>query len=168
MIVLRRGEILARHRKMHLFGGLGEDTALTAGESLALLETPLGPAALALCFDIRFPELFRAHVRRAPSLLLIPSQWPHPRIQHWRLLLRARAVENLAYAVGVNAAGSPEINRLHGHSAVVDPWGERLWEAGQEEAVGLVDLHLQRVKECRAKLPALGLARDDLLGPSTK
>ncbi len=165
MTVLRRGETVATCRKLHLFEGLGEHEALTPGEVPVVLETPMGTAGLAICYDLRFPELFRWHSRRGAVLLVLPAQWPLPRIAHWRLLVQARAVENVAFIAGVNVAGHAEINRLHGHSMVVDPWGEILWEAGQEPAVGVVDLDLARLREARAKISAVGEFREDLIVP---
>jgi predicted amidohydrolase len=130
-----------------------------------MMETTLGPAGLALCYDLRFPELFRWCARRDAALFLLPAQWPHPRIGHWRLLCQARAVENLAFLVGVNAAGDSEIDRLYGHSIVVDPWGEVLWEPDQEEVVGIVDLEPERLTRARGRLNVQSDAREDLLAP---
>jgi predicted amidohydrolase len=164
-MVLRGGQPIATYRKMHLFAGLGEDAALTAGSDLSTFETPLGTAGLALCYDLRFPELFRRLQSRGVSLLVVPAQWPGPRIEHWRLLARARAVENLSHLIGVNVASLPEIDRLHGHSLVVGPWGDVLWEAGEGEELGIVDLRAEAVAEARERLPALDDIRPDLLRP---
>ena len=165
LIVLNRREVVATYRKLHLFEGLGERESFRPGRSPVLMETPLGPAGLALCYDLRFPELFRWYRRRKARLFIVPAQWPEPRIEHWRLLARARAVENLAYFVGVNCAGQPESDLLHGHSLVVDPWGDVLWEAGQEECVGFADIERACVDALREKLPAEDDARTDLLAP---
>jgi omega-amidase len=159
--VLRRGEVIAAYRKMHLSQGANERTLFQRGDAPASVETPLGRAGLALCHDLRFPELFRWHARRGARLFVVPTQWPLPRIEHWRLLARARALENLAFFVGVNTAGQPEAERLFGHSLVVDPWGELLWEAGQEETVGTVDLDPERLETARSKLSVLDEIRED-------
>lgn len=163
LVVLRRGEAVATYAKMHLFAGLGEHVAFERGAAPAMIETPLGPAGLALCYDVRFPELFRGHVRRGAVLFLVPSQWPQPRIEHWRLMCRARATENSAFLVGVNTAETPGANRLYGHSLAIDPWGDVLWEAGQDATVRCVDLAPERLAEVRARLPVLGDIREDLL-----
>jgi omega-amidase len=163
--VLRGGQPIATYRKMHLFAGLGEDTTLTPGSALASFETPIGMAGLALCYDLRFPELFRRLQRRGAAMLVVPAQWPGPRIEHWQLLARARAVENLCFLIGVNVASLPTIDRFHGHSLIVSPWGEVLWEAGEGEELGSVDLRAETIAEAREKLPALDDIRPDLLGP---
>lgn len=165
LVVLNRGDVVASYKKMHLFEGLGERTAFRAGRTPTLMETALGPAGFAICYDLRFPELFRWYARRGAALFILPSQWPQPRIEHWRLLARARAVENLAFFVGVNAAASSAPDRQYGHSLVVDPWGEIIWEAGQEEMVEIVTLDAARLREAREHLPAISDMRDDLLGP---
>ena len=91
-----QGQNQAEYSKIHLFRLMSEEQFLTAGEKLTLLETPWGKAGLAICYDLRFPEMFRAYALAAARLAFLPSEWPHPRLAHWKTLVRGRAIENHA------------------------------------------------------------------------
>ncbi len=144
------GEIQATYRKIHRFGfAAGEARLLSAGEDL-VVHAGMG---LATCYDLRFPELFRALLDRGARMYVVASSWPEPRIGHWRLLTRARAVENQCVVVACNAVGSHNGVTLGGHSVVVDPWGEVLAEGGAGEEVLDVDLDLDAVDRTRERFP---------------
>jgi predicted amidohydrolase len=146
------GELLTTYRKVHLFGfGEGEPKLLTPGDGPVVHER-LG---LATCYDLRFPELFRALVDRDAEIVLMPAAWPAKRVHHWRLLAQARAVENQLYVVAGNTAGTHAGVPMGGHSMVVDPWGEVLAEAGEGEEVLVVDLDPHLVRTTRASFPVL-------------
>jgi predicted amidohydrolase len=146
------GELLTTYRKVHLFGfGEGEPKLLTPGDGPVAHER-LG---LATCYDLRFPELFRALVDRDAEIVLMPAAWPAKRVHHWRLLAQARAVENQLYVVAGNTAGTHAGVPMGGHSMVVDPWGEVLAEAGEGEEVLVVDLDPHLVRTTRASFPVL-------------
>jgi predicted amidohydrolase len=146
------GELLTTYRKLHLFGfGEGEPKLLTPGDGPVVHER-LG---LATCYDLRFPELFRALVDDDAEILLMPAAWPAKRVHHWRLLAQARAVENQLYVVAGNTAGTHAGVPMGGHSMVVDPWGEVLAEAGEGEEVLVVDLDPHLVRTTRASFPVL-------------
>jgi predicted amidohydrolase len=150
------GELLGSYRKVHVFGYDSRETELVAGgEETTVVATPFGKLGLAICYDLRFPELFRALVDDGAELFVLPAAWPERRLDHWQLFLRARAVENLAYVVACNGAGSAGGVTLAGHSAVVDPWGEVVAEAGAEAETLRAELDLARVHACRADFPAL-------------
>jgi len=110
---------------------------------------------LATCYDLRFPELFRALVDRAAELLLVPAAWPDKRVGHWRLLAQARAVENQCFVVACNTAGEHAGVPMGGHSLVVDPWGTVLAEAGDGEEVLDVEVDVDQVRAVRETFPVL-------------
>lgn len=146
------GTLLHTYRKVHLFGyGSREQELLTPGEAVA------GPGTLALstCYDLRFPELFRAQVDAGAQLFLVAAAWPAARLAHWQLLLRSRALENQSWLLACNAAGSQGGVALAGRSAVVDPWGEVVAEAGDRAEVLTVELDPELPGRARKEFPAL-------------
>ncbi len=150
------GSLAAVYRKIHLFGFAGgETTVLTAGDEVVTTELAGTTTGMATCYDLRFPELFRAFVDRGAELVLLPSAWPTPRIAHWSLLTRARAIEDQSYVVAVNGCGDQGGLRLGGRSVIVDPWGAVLAEAGDDEEVLVADLDLAHVATVRADFPVL-------------
>jgi predicted amidohydrolase len=149
----RDGGILTTYRKVHLFGfGEGEPTLMTAGD---------GPVAhdgfgLATCYDLRFPEQFRGLLDGGAQVVLLPAAWPAKRVGHWRLLARARAIENQSYLLACNTAGTHAGVPMGGYSAVIDPWGEVLAEAGpDDEEVLVAELDDELVARTRASFPVL-------------
>jgi predicted amidohydrolase len=146
------GAVLATYRKIHLFGfGEGEPKLMTPGEEVVVHDR-LG---LATCYDLRFPEQFRALLDAGAEVVLVPAAWPAKRVHHWRLLAQARAVENQSYVVACNTAGTHAGVPMGGGSIVVDPWGEVLAEAGRDEEVLVVDLDVARVRTTRESFPIL-------------
>ena len=147
------GELLTTYRKVHLFGFCeGEPALMTPGDRPVVHET-LG---LATCYDLRFPEMFRALLDAGAEIVLMPAAWPAKRVHHWRLLAQARAVENQSYVVACNTGGTHAGVPMGGHSLVVDPWGEVLAEAaGDGEEVLVVDLDPAYVAKTRATFPVL-------------
>jgi predicted amidohydrolase len=115
----------------------------------------IGTLGFAVCYDLRFPELFRAFASQGTEIFLVPSAWPAARLGHWRLLAQARALENQAYLVGCNAAGEDHGTALAGHSMVVSPWGEVVAEAGDEPTVLRATIDLETVRSAREEFPAL-------------
>lgn len=147
-----RGERIAAYRKIHLFGYRSrEKELLSPGEEVVVARTELGSLGLSICYDLRFPELYRAQLDLGAVAFLIPAAWPAARIEHWRLLARARALENQSFLFGCNAAGP----RYGGHSLVTSPKGEILKEAGDSEEILKVELDLAEVERIRAELPFL-------------
>jgi predicted amidohydrolase len=146
------GDLLATYRKIHLFGfGEGEPVLLGAGNDVVVHEK-LG---LATCYDLRFPELFRALLDRGAEVVLLVAAWPAKRVHHWRLLAQARAVENQSYVLACNTAGTHAGYEMGGGSVVVDPWGAVVAEAGTGEEVLVVDLDLSTVASTREAFPIL-------------
>jgi predicted amidohydrolase len=150
------GEILGNYRKVHLFGfNSGETRILTRGTEVVVAETGLGTFGLATCYDLRFPELFRRMVEQGAEVFLICSAWPYPRLEHWTLLNRTRALENQCFLVSANSAGFNKGTQFVGHSMVVDPWGIPLASGGDDETIVRSEIDLSEVKNARKRFPAL-------------
>ncbi|MGH2544094.1 MAG: nitrilase-related carbon-nitrogen hydrolase, partial [Ardenticatenaceae bacterium] len=127
------GTLAYHYSKLHLFRLMDEDQWLAPGPHPTLAKLPWGTAGLAICYDLRFPELFRGYALAGARLILLPAEWPHPRLAHWQTLLRARAIENQCFVAACNRVGEdPNGTRFFGHSTILDPWGETIAEAGAE------------------------------------
>lgn len=150
----------ATYRKIHRFGfGLGEPQLMEAGEDVVVVDLP-APAdglrvGLSTCYDLRFPELYRAQVDAGAELFVVPAAWPMARVEAWRVLLRARAIEEQCYVAACNTAGTHAGATMAGHSAVIDPQGVVLAEAGTEEEVLSVELDPRAVATWRERFPVL-------------
>ena len=152
LLIAADGAVLATYRKVHLFGfGEGEPKLMTAGDGPVVH----GTMGLATCYDLRFPEMFRALLDSGAEVVLMPAAWPAKRIHHWQLLAQARAVENQCYVLACNTAGTHAGVPMGGHSMVVDPWGEVLAEAGDDEEVLIVDIEPELVRRTRSSFPVL-------------
>jgi len=150
------GDVVATYRKVHLFGWEdGEPSVMTAGESLVVLPTPLGPTGLATCYDLRFPELYRRLVDSGAETFLMASGWPTPRIDHWSTLARARAIEDQAWVVACNSAGTHAGTEMGGRSVVIDPRGTVVAEAGATEEILRADVDPGVVTQWRRSFPVL-------------
>jgi deaminated glutathione amidase len=122
-----------------------------------LVETPLGPIGLTICYDMRFPHLYRALAKAGAKLFTVPSAFTVPTGQaHWHVLLRARAIETGSFVLAAAQGGRHESGReTYGHSLIVSPWGEVLAEAGTEPGIVIADLDLAQADLARARIPAL-------------
>jgi len=150
------GEIIARYRKIHLFGYQSDETRLlTPGKQIVVADAPWGRTGFSTCYDLRFPELFRLMVDRGAEIFLIPSAWPLARIEAWRLFNRARAHENLAFVVSCNCAGENAGKRYGGHSMVVDPWGRVLAEGSEAGEIVTAEIDVRQSAAARTEFPAL-------------
>ena len=155
------GALVATYRKIHRFGfGAGEPRLREAGEELVMMDLPDGGsgtvrAGLSTCYDLRFPELYRAQLDLGATLFVIPAAWPRPRVQHWTLLAHARAIENQCVVIACNTAGTHSGHEMGGHSQVVSPTGEALAMAGTGEEVLSVDIDMSAVDAWRTSFPVL-------------
>jgi predicted amidohydrolase len=150
------GELLLAQRKYHVFGlGSREAELVAGGEDVAVADTAVGRIAVAVCYDLRFPELFRLHSDGGAELIVVPAAWPAARREHWRLLARARAVENQAFVLACNGAGRDHGTPIAGYSAVVDPLGEVVAEADERPGTIRVTLERAAVAATRAAFPVL-------------
>ena len=156
------GELLDTYRKVHLFGyGSEERDLLTPGERIVAVETDLGTVGLATCYDLRYPELYRAMVEAGVEVFLVASAWPNARLEHWQLLTRTRALESQAFLVAANLAGTNAGVDLAGRSVVVDPWGVPVTDAGRGERTALAEVDLEDVRAAREAFPSLADRRID-------
>jgi predicted amidohydrolase len=150
------GDVLARYRKIHLYGYRSEERRLLLpGTDVTVVSTPWGRVGFATCYDLRFPELFRRMADRGADLFLVTSAWPQPREEAWVLFNRARAVENLAYLFSCNCAGTVGGRRYVGRSMIVAPDGTALADGGPDEALVTADVDPGRVGELRREFPFL-------------
>ncbi|MBU6213271.1 MAG: carbon-nitrogen family hydrolase [Actinomycetales bacterium] len=147
------GDLVSTYRKLHLWGGAeGEAAVLSAGDAPLQVQTPLGPTGVTTCYELRFPELYRALVDQGAQAYLVVAGWPQARVEHWRTLLRARAIENQAWVLGVNCVGTHAGVTMGGYSAVISPRGEVIAEASADaEEIIYADLDPEAVTQWRAK-----------------
>ena len=149
------GEEIVRYCKIHPFTYGGESQHYEAGTEVVLFDWAGFKVAPFICYDLRFPEIFRAAVKRGANLFTVMANWPVTRIAHWNALLPARAIENQAYVVGVNRCGDDPGLRYSGQSQIISPQGESLCNAGTAETTIQTDLNLQDLDLYRTALPFL-------------
>lgn len=153
-----RGETLATYRKIHLFEFGGEHRHFSPGRKVVSFPSSRGRIGLAVCYDLRFPELFRRLSKAGARLVFVPSAWPRERLDHFLALLKARAIENQCFVVGLNKVGPGRHERplvYGGHSAVFGPWGKKLAEMGARAGVSSLELDLSEVERVRRRYPFL-------------
>jgi predicted amidohydrolase len=158
------GKIRARYDKMHLFDvdlptgeSWRESNSYTAGERAVTVKTPLGVLGLAICYDLRFPDLFRSLSDAGATILAMPAAFTRPTgAAHWHILQRARAIEAAAFVISAAQTGEHEDGRAtYGHSLVVDPWGEVLLDMGEAAGLGFAEIDQARVEAARSRVPVL-------------
>lgn len=166
-----QGQELARHRKVHLFdidvpGGqrFKESDTLTAGDQITVVDTPLGKLGLAICFDIRFGELFRVMGQQGAQLVLVPAAFNMTTGPvHWDLAFRSRAVDNQFFVAGCSPARDETASYVaYGHSLVCNPWGTILQQLGHQPGVCVTAVDLDEVAKYRGQIPILSGRRTDL------
>jgi predicted amidohydrolase len=162
------GAIRARYDKIHLFDvdlasgeSWRESSVYGPGERAVAVDTPWGRMGLSVCYDMRFPDLYRALTNAGATMLLVPAAFTVPTgMAHWHVLLRARAIEAGAFVIAVAQAGAHEDGRTtFGHSLIVDPWGEIVLDMGRASGLALADIDLSRIEEVRARVPAIANRR---------
>lgn len=162
------GERVARYNKLHLFDVTlpsgeqrRESKQVCPGNSIVTAETPLGHLGLSVCFDVRFPELYRTMVLRGAQILMVPAMFSQETGKaHWELLVRTRAVENGCYVIAPNQYGGRF--GAYGHSMIVDPWGKILAEIPEGEGLAMAEIDLDYLDRVRTNLPCLSIRRSDL------
>jgi predicted amidohydrolase len=156
------GKVVARYRKIHLFGYQSEEGRLLCrGDEVVVVPTPWGRVGLSICYDLRFPELYRRMIDRGAEFFLVAAAWPAARCGPWILLNRARALENQAFLFSCNGAGTSQGVVIGGHSVLVDPLGNVLEQGGDGETLVTHEVDPGTVGRVRADFPAL---RDRVLG----
>jgi predicted amidohydrolase len=148
----RDGEMIGKYSKIHLFPVMDEKKNFSGGKEVRVFETDFGKIGIMICYDLRFPELARKLSVMGAEIIFVPSEFPNPKLDHWRTLLQARAIENQIYVVGVNRVGRDEYSTFFGHSLVVDPKGVIIVESGDKEDVIMARSDLSRIGEVREKV----------------
>ncbi|MCK0531983.1 MULTISPECIES: carbon-nitrogen hydrolase family protein [Sphingomonadales] len=168
-VIDNKGEIRARYDKIHLFDvdlATGESWRESAvyrpGEKVVAVDTPWGRMGLSVCYDLRFPDLYRALTNSGVTMLLVPAAFTVPTGQaHWHVLLRARAIEAGCFVIAPAQTGRHEDGReTYGHSLVIDPWGDILLDMEEKAGLALADIDLSRVEEVRGRVPAIANRRN--------
>lgn len=156
------GRVLARYSKIHLFSPGKEQEGFTPGNELGLF--PLGPltCGLAICYDLRFPELFRLYARKGAQVVFVPAAWPAQRARHWELFITARAAENQMYLVGVNTTGTTPVDTYAGNSMTADPHGTIISRANEAEQLVFTDLNPSVITAARHQFPVDNDRKDAL------
>lgn len=159
------GRRLAVYRKIHLFdvdipdgARYRESEAIAPGRDVVVAETDVAKLGLSICYDLRFPELYRRLSKQGAEVLFVPAAFTHlTGLAHWEPLLRARAIENLSYVVAPAQTGwHSEKRQTWGHAMVVDPWGQVLATAGSGEGLAVAPIDLEYLSKVRREVPALG------------
>lgn len=167
------GSIAARYSKIHLFDvqlasgeTYRESNTVAGGDTAVVADTTMGKVGLSICYDLRFPQLYRKLAQKGAFLFTVPSAFTVPTgSAHWHVLLRARAIENGAFVIAPAQGGTHANGRkTYGHSLIVSPWGEILAEAGTEPGVIIADIDPALAADARAKVPNLQHDRD-FIGP---
>jgi predicted amidohydrolase len=153
MMVNSEGIIVHTYRKIHLFNLLGEGDFFSAGNEIKPFNSELGITGSAICYDLRFPEFFRKLALNNCYVMIIPAEWPKVRIEHWKILLEARAIENQVFVIGVNCIGSVLGVDYGGNSAVINPWGEVVVSLGENEGFITVPIDMDLVEDVRKRIP---------------
>ena len=162
------GELKARYDKTHLFSLMRENEHIVAGDRLTLYDAPWGRTGFSICYDIRFPELFRSYALGGARIVFLPVAFPHPRKNHLMTLLKARAIENQMFVVMTNRVGKENLENgptldYCGSSCVIDPWGETVILGSEsKEALLTTSINLKEVEKVRAKMETLKDRRPEL------
>lgn len=157
-----RGELVAAYRKTHLFAPMGEVRYLHSGNELPVFDLPWGRCALAICYDLRFPEVFSHYAAAGARIAFLVAQWPLRRVAHWQTLIRARAIENQMFVAACNRVGQAGDERFGGHSVICNPWGQEVVEGGENEVLLTAQIDLALVEQVRTQSPFLADRRPEL------
>jgi omega-amidase len=162
VVIAGDGRVLATYAKMHLFSPGNEQAGFTPGNELGLF--PLRPftCGIAICYDLRFPELFRLYAQKGAGVVFIPAAWPARRVRAWELFIAARAAENQMYVVGVNTTGTTPVDTYPGNSMTADPHGTIISRANDAEQLVFTDIDPAAVTTARLHLPVEKDRRDAL------
>lgn len=164
LLISPDGDIVARYDKIHLFDvklsgdrDYHESEHIQPGKKTVVVETPLGRMGLSICYDLRFPELYRDLAAKGAHVIFVPSAFTTLTGKaHWDVLTRARAIENQAFVVAPAQTGQPHPGRqTHGHSRIIDPWGRILAERPQGQGIVYAELDFRELERIRRELPAL-------------
>lgn len=164
------GSCMAEYRKLHLFDvevsdgpSYRESDDVLSGDQIVHVPTPLADFGLSICYDLRFPELFRLLTLAGAQLLCVSANFTKPTgLKHWKTLLKARAIENTAYVLAAGQCGRKAAFEAYGHSMIIDPWGEVIAELDEQPGILTSDIDLRKIEEVRQQLPCLKNRRVDI------
>lgn len=151
----KNGILAARYRKIHPFSYAKEEQNYSAGFEPVVTKIGKTKIGLSVCYDLRFPELYRKYAKEKVDLIVNIANWPVKRIEHWKALLKARAIENQCFMIGVNRVGTDPFNEYNGFSSIIDPMGNIIIENENEEKILTAEIDLDIVRQTREKLPFL-------------
>jgi predicted amidohydrolase len=151
-----QGDICGSYRKIHLFGlGSDERKVLSAGDKISVIDTKFGKIGLSICYDLRFPELHRRMSAQGAEIILSCAAWGYPRVENWLILNRARAIENQCYYLTCGCAGTSFGKSYIGRSQAIDPWGNVVASAGEQETILKFEINPKQVANARQQLSFL-------------
>ncbi len=150
-----KGQLVGHYQKNHCFSYTGEDENYESGDDILIFDWQGILVCPSICYDLRFPELYRRGTKAEAELFLVIANWPEARIDHWTTLLRARAIENQGYTLGVNRVGSDPKWNYPGQSVLFDPHGAEIINAGAEERAFTAEIHREVVTEWRESFQAI-------------
>lgn len=162
--VVDSGKVLAGYRKLHMFSTMGEDRFLSPGDQTLVVSTSAGRLGIAICYDLRFPELFRKMALEGAEIICLPAEWPKPRQEHWRTLLRARAMENQCFLVAANCCGIQGQLDFFGMSLLLSARGDVLAEGGETAVELTATFDYQEMIDYRAQIRCYVDRRPEVYG----
>ena len=149
------GKLISSYRKIHPFSYSTEDKHYKKGKEVKIAGINKLKIGLSICYDLRFPELFRFYAKERVHLIIVIANWPDTRIEHWKTLLKARAIENQCYVAGVNRIGDDPKLHYPGFSSIYDPMGKEILSLKDEEKIVFADINKEIVSKIRKNLPFL-------------
>lgn len=162
--IVDKGEIVGSYRKLHLFSTMHEDRFLGSGDNSLVVDTSVGKLGIAICYDLRFPELFRKLALEGAEIVCLPAEWPKPRQEHWKTLLRARAIENQLFVIASNCCGVQGKLDFFGLSQLISPLGNVLEIAEEENTELVAKFDFAEMADYRQKIDILRDRRADVYG----
>jgi predicted amidohydrolase len=164
LYVADEGAIVDSYRKLHMFSTMGEDRFLSPGNRVCVVPTSAGRLGLAICYDLRFPELFRKMALEGAEILCIPAEWPKPRQEHWRTLLRARAIENQIFVAAANCCGIQGKLDFFGMSMLISARGDVLAEGGETDTELVATFFHEEMVKYRSQILSFRDRRPEIYG----
>lgn len=152
-VINRNGEIVTFYDKIHLFSPGDEDNFFESGSKYTTFELDGITCGIIICYDLRFPELSRKLAIEGAQILFVPAEWPYPRLEHWKTLSQARAIENQMFVITCNGVGTAGDLKFCGHSSIIDPFGVVLSQGKDDEQLIFGEIDINKVSEAREKIP---------------
>ena len=168
VLIDENGRILTSYSKIHLFSPGGENNSFSPGSELGIFRFGPLTCGIAICYDLRFPELFRLYANAGVEAMFVPAAWPAARMSHWELFITARACENQMYVTGINTTGTNPVDTYSGGSMTADPTGSVISRAGPAEQLLFCDLDPDIVRSARSSFPVAKDCRPDLYSTLSK